>query len=271
MGNNPRIDRDILIPIGVSVFSMIGLCMVLAIAFEQNNRMVPRMTPTTALRNSQPRENRSSHPELSTPTQETELTTTPQEPVDLEATSNPVLPPTVSVQPSATISSPAANLQNTSTPVSSILSPPAVSSPTAIGPTANKSITATLTAEPTVDASEVFLAGKYDDPDNRIEYEGDWMGDLFVDGAYEETISSSTTIGDTASFTFVGNQIELGYLGDSDLGTAFISIDGIAYPPINQAIGSTWSSPQLASGQHSVVIRHQAGDLICVDYINVRG
>jgi hypothetical protein len=269
MDNQSQIDRGILIPLVISVFSVIGICIVLVIAYSQNDRLAPGMPATSGPQQSQPREDRSFLPEMTTATQEIDLTAPPEEldPVietqdaaPVEETSTPALPPTESLAPAATSTQPDVQ-DDTEPPASSTPAPPATSSP----------VTVTNAAGPTQDQSELFLAGKYDNNDARIEYEGDWTSELFVDGAYEETLSISTSTGNTATFIFVGNRIELGYFGYDELGTAIITIDGTAYPPVNQANGSTWLSPQLAAGQHSVVIRHQSGDMVCVDYIDVRG
>lgn len=124
--------------------------------------------------------------------------------------------------------------------------------------------TITATTDPTI-----FSAGKYDDIDERIIYDGGWVSEI-VDEAYEETLFISTLSGDIASFTFSGTQFIIGYLEDPGLGTMTISIDG-SNQLIDQSTGFEWLSPELPAGKHSVTIIHETGEIIILDYITILG
>ncbi|MCC6300872.1 MAG: hypothetical protein IT314_16420 [Anaerolineales bacterium] len=131
------------------------------------------------------------------------------------------------------------------------------------------SATATLSAPQATSAAtfdpSVFTAGKYNDFDDRIFYDGFWVGDI-VDGAFEEDVSISTLIGDTAEFRFAGTQLKIGYPADTALGAMNITIDGVGYT-LNQSSGNEWTSLKIAFGEHAVTLSHQSGETVILDYI----
>lgn len=110
---------------------------------------------------------------------------------------------------------------------------------------------------------------KIDDFDDVILYDGGWVNET-VAAAYEETLSISIFIDDTATFTFTGTQFIIGYVADPDLGTMTISIDG-KNQTLNQSTGSEWASPKLSLGDHSITLTHTSGEIIYLDYITILG
>lgn len=125
------------------------------------------------------------------------------------------------------------------------------------------------TSTSSVEETLVFMEGKYDDIDDRIIYEGDWVSEI-VDIAYQETLFISTLTGNTAAFIFSGTQMQIGYLEDPGLGTVIVSIDGVDYP-LDQSDGFEWLSPELPFGEHSILLTHESGELIILDYIIIIG
>ncbi len=121
---------------------------------------------------------------------------------------------------------------------------------------------------PTTNAT-TSSAIKIDDFDDFILYDGGWISET-VDAAYEETLSISILIDDTATFTFTGTQFIIGYVADPQLGTMTIAIDGNTQT-LNQSTGSEWSSPKLSPGEHSVTLTHASGEIIYLDYITILG
>jgi hypothetical protein len=233
MNDEKRIDISILIPIGLGVFSAVGICLALligysnrpqaAIPIEQTATLfrylflgTETLTPDPTLETSTPEEVFTEEPPA--------LITSTQD----ELSSAPVIP----TQTRA--------LAGNSTPA-----PP-----------------------PTVDTTSAFAAGKYDDTNSYLEYNGDWISELFVDGVYQETLYISAEIANNVTFTFAGKQIIIGYLGDVDFGTIAITIDNDEFT-LDQSDGSEWISPQLTQGNHSVVIIHESGDFVNLDYIQV--
>lgn len=135
----------------------------------------------------------------------------------------------------------------------------------ALATNASPGVTSTLS----INDASVFTEGMYDDIDERIAYTGSWINEI-VESAYGETMFISTTTGDTAAFTFIGTQLQIGYLADPTFGTAIVSIDGVEYS-LDQSSGSKWLSPELPFGEYPVILTHENGELIVLDYINIIG
>lgn len=252
MNTNLRLDRDILIPVAAAMLSTIGLCIVLWIGLRPAPEPAPVDEPTAPAFKFQLLATETHTPDLSLVTELPEdffpeATTEPEVFLteDSESFEDPGLSPTLAEDP---------EFFATDEPLDPTEEPE-------------------LTEEPNLEEEDdlVFQAGVYDDTDYRIDYIGDWTSDLFTSGAYEETLSVSLSAGNTASFTFMGRQVVIGYLGSSeeDLGTAIVSIDGNPHQ-LDQGVGNNWTSPQLAFGEHIVVITHQAGDLLFLDHVDVR-
>ncbi len=133
-------------------------------------------------------------------------------------------------------------------------------------PGSELTMTATLSiiGSPTLNPA-IFPAGKFDDIDDRIIYDGDWVSEI-VDTAYGETLFISTLVGDTAEFTFIGTQFTVGYLEDPGLGIVTLFIDGTEYT-LDQSSGFGWVSPELPPGEHTVSMIHESGEIIILDYL----
>lgn len=241
MNGSLRIDRDILIIVIVATISGLGICLLLLIGRLQTSGPIPVADVTNT-----PFKYLFLATEISTIDPNT-LIATPE--IPSEEFILPTSLPTEGIEPSPVVLSSVA--------------------PGATSTAATNSIATTVV--PTVDEAEVFFVGTFNDTDPRIEYDGDWTNELFVDDASEETLYISTSTGNTAKFTFLGKQVVIGYLGsnDVDLGTATILIDGTSYQ-MDQTSGDNWASPQLTSAQHTVVITHKTGDLIFLDYVEIR-
>lgn len=250
MDGNVRIDRDILIITGIAMISGLGICLLLFVSWIR----IPTSAPVIG--------------ETNTPFKfmflATEITTvdpnrlleTPETPSD-EGLIVPTLPLT-DVEPSAEV----------------LVFP---TQPDSVSPTPSNTLSAPVTTPVAetdvapVDEEQVFFEGTFNDTDSRISYDGDWTSELFVASAYDETLYVSPSVGNTATFLFMGRQIVLGYLGSSevDLGTATVLIDGKPYQ-MDQAGGSSWTSPQLSLVQHTVEVTHKTGDMIFIDYLEIR-
>ena len=163
----------------------------------------------------------------------------------------------------------ASNTNIDSTPSSAAIPSSATASSNPIATQTTPSPTASATLIP-LDEKNALPAGKYDDTDQRFIYDGDWSSESLISGAFQETISYSTTTGSTVSFTFAGKQIKIGYLGESDLGILLVTINDNEYT-LDQSNGAEWSSPMLPYGVYAVVLTHEDGDQILFDYLNVIG
>jgi hypothetical protein len=80
----------------------------------------------------------------------------------------------------------------------------------------------------------------------------------------------STEIESDLIFSFTGRQLIIGYVGGAGLGTLAISIDDNDFPPLSQATGKEWTSPQLSHNEeHIVIIIHESGTTVNLDYIGI--
>ena len=240
------LDRGILIPIGMGTFSVLGICLVLLIGYlNQPQTDIPVEQTTTPFKYLfLGTETLAIDPELETSTPEELVKEAPT------ASATPIIimtPTSVSAQEQITTTSISVPLQTNTL-------------------TSNNTPGSTPTA--TFDETTALIAGKYDDTASLLNYDGDWISELFVTDAYQETLYFSLEIDDSITFKFLGKQIIFGYLGDADFGTVTITIDNVKYT-LNQSSGSEWVSPQLTQGVHSVIILHESGDLVNLDYINV--
>ena len=95
---------------------------------------------------------------------------------------------------------------------------------------------------------------------NQFSYRGEWRhstGNIDADG----TNSYSCNGGDTATLRFVGTSVAFFGVTDSNHGIVGIAVDGGAESLIdeysaNRVAGARlWSSPTLASGEHTLTIR----------------
>jgi hypothetical protein len=247
MNDNKRVDISILIPIGIGAFSVMGICLALLIGYLNRPQTDIPVEQTAApfKYHFLGTETFTPDPELETATPEDVFTEKPT------ASATPVVLITATQEKFP--SSPAIPTQT------SIFTGNATPIPT------HTSISTSL---PTDEETFTLEAGKYDDTNSYLEYDGDWVSELFVEGVYQETLYISTEIANSVTFTFTGKQVIIGYLGDIDFGTIAITIDDDEFTR-DQSSGSEWISPQLTQGNHSVVIIHESGDFVNLDYIQI--
>lgn len=109
---------------------------------------------------------------------------------------------------------------------------------------------------------------KYDETDQLLEYDGDWVNRTGVGNAYQGTLSVSNEVGNDVIFSFDGQQIAIGYLGEPGLGSLTISIDDDEFL-LNQSAGNKWVSPQFPAGEHFVILIHEDGASVNLDYVEI--
>lgn len=224
------LDRDFLIPIGVTGLSIIGFAFVFFLfRMQESRREVPPEATDTPFK----------YLFLGTVTSTPTLNLTKQVTVN----ETPTLERNASSSPAFSTAEAGTNQ-----------------------PGSELTMTATLAVigTPTLNPA-IFPAGKFDDIDDRILYDGDWVSEI-VDTAYGETLFISTLVGDTAGFTFTGTQFTIGYLEDPGLGIVTIIIDGTEYT-LDQSNGFEWVSPELPPGEHTVTMIHETGEIIILDYL----
>ena len=238
MDKKPPFDLGIVIPIVIGLFSVFGICLVILLsritASRAGENAIDTATPYQFLFLGTEPGFSTSEPD----SDETVLET--KTPIGL---SSPVLPiDRITAKPVATIS-PAAlitRIPSTPTPTSASASP--------------------------------LNPGTYDEGDSRIVYTGDWIAQDGVADAYKNTLHVSNTLGNTINFRFIGQQVRLFYQSGPSLGSIRIIIDGLEIDLDQSDDGSAtseWVSALLINGTHTVVITHQSGGSINLDYVIV--
>lgn len=135
-------------------------------------------------------------------------------------------------------------------------------------PTQPAARTSTPTATPTIPS----VLAQYDDTYYAILYDGEWTSQTNVTGAYQNTLHISFTIQNYAYFTFVGQQVIVGFQAGPSLGTILINLDGAEFQ-VSQASAQTqlleWRSPVLVMGTHELIIEHLSGGSVNIDSITI--
>ena len=227
MDNQPSFDRGIFIPIGVGIFSLIGICVILLLGrFNAARATVEEIPTATPFKYSLI----GTEPALST--------------VTGDGISTSQLPATPSVLSTNTISP--------NVPI--ITLPPTIA--------AN-----TPTRTPTSASGAPLGAGTYDDMHDRLIYNGNWTTQSGVSGAYQNTLHVSGTLGNSVSFRFIGKELRVFFQAGSSLGTIRLTLDGTVYGRNQAEGTQIyeWVLPEVASGTHTVTITHLSGGSVNLD------
>ena len=256
MDNPPTFDRSLLLPILLSGFSIVGIIVVLLIGRSLNSPPPVSASPSaTAFQYIY----LGTEPAITTPLTEESVFPVPTEvpteftvevtPVVVSNTAPSVATPIILTQPNTTWTATSLVLR-TNTPLRT--------------PTS----TATL--------STATAANTYDDTDSRLNYDGSWISQTGVSGAYQGTLHISNANGNSVSFLFTGQEIHVFYQAGPSLGSMAITIDGLGPPAISQAQNTTqikeWTPDNLPpAGTHEIVITHSGGGSINIDSIVVPG
>jgi hypothetical protein len=231
MNKQPFIDRSLLIPIGISAFSILGIFIAFLIVYLDKPPAVAADSTATPFK----------YLLLATETRvpDPDLELTPSE----EPTTNPFLGNTPEKGPAL---------------------------PTAASSQASTLISNTLQSSTTTTAGTTTLnvTKRYDDTDPLLDYDGDWVSETSVGNAHQGTLFFSKTIGNDVIFSFTGEQLVIGYLDQPGLGSIAISIDDNEFQ-LDQSVGQEWVSPQLSNTEHFVIIIHQSGNSVNLDYIAI--
>jgi hypothetical protein len=245
MDNQSPFNRDLIIPIIIGGISVIGIIAALLIGRSLSSPAEVPLTPS------------------STPFEFIFLGTEPAITTPLVEGSAIATLPEDSFEPNPVVPSPAPNRTVTSTALVLRTNTPGGS------PTSNSG------GLPTSTVASGAVADTYDDTNPRFEYSGNWISQSNVTGAYQGTLHISSTIGDSVTFTFTGDEIHLFYQAGPSLGTLAITIDGAGPPPFSLAQSETqireWVYELDTSGTHSIVIQHFSGGSVNIDSLRVPG
>lgn len=254
MDTQPAVDRSLLIPISIGVFSIVGIMVVLLVGRWLN--APPEVAPTPSATPFQYVFLATEPGFIATPAGGSEFPLT-EEPADEEPG---VVTPAFTTVTSAAVSTPP------------ILTPPnAATTPTGNLPGINTP-TPTRQATSTVTPGSPVAANTYDDTDSRLTYSGNWLPQTNVSGAYQGTLHISDSIGNFVSFTFIGDEIQLYYQAGASLGTVTITFDNETLgTQLSQAQGGVWVYSLDTAGQHTVVITHSSGGSVNIDRLVIPG
>lgn len=240
MNDQPSFDRTMLIPIGVGVFSLIGICMILVAgritALSGGVVEVPSATPFKyAMIGTEP----------------VVLTTT------LEGLEG--VPPTSSISPDFPTIPPR------DTPI--ILATNTIAT---IGTVPSLVNTIAPSRTPTSASTAPFGSGTFDNTDYRMLYNGNWDPQSGVSGAYQNTLRVSGTVGNSVFFRFIGQELRVFYQAAPSLGNISLNLDGTTYSTSQNSQNTQvveWVLPSVVNGTHSVTITHVSGGSVNLDYI----
>ena len=243
MDNQPSFDRSLFLPIGVGLFSLLGICVILVGGRLNSARGTVEEVPTATYFQYA---FIGTEPAISTVTLEETLDELPTEaPIILET-------PTFESPPTDFV-------LITNTPPSIITLPPLV--------TPN-----TPSRTPTSASSAPFGPGRFDDVDSRFEYSGAWDRQSGVAGATGNTLHVSNTVGNNVKFLFIGNELRVFFQAGPSLGTIRLTLDNTSYV-MNEASSSTqsyeWVLAAASTGTHTVTITHDSGGSVNFDSIIV--
>ena len=256
MDNQPSFDRDLLLPILLGGFSILGILVILLVgrlnAARASVVVVETETPFKYIFLGTEPVNSTESPEAS----ETGLLT--------DTSFDSPTPGLSGTTPA--LGTPALGTPNSTTS-------PGSPSGNGGGPPGNATSpgnAATPTRTPTFASGPAPLnPGTYDDAHPALGYSPEWSGQTSVSAAYQGTMHVSTSIGSSVSFRFIGKELRVFYLSGSSLGEVTISIDGQSstLDQSDLSNGNEWISDPLTNNTHTVLITHLSGGSVNLDYV----
>lgn len=253
MNDQPSFDRGLLIPIGVAIFSLLGICVLLVGGRITARRGSVEEIPTaTAFQYALI----GTEPVLVTVVMEDTMTNAPA--ADTEAsplvtrTARPTSETLIPITPNATYAGTYIALQTTTPATTTNTEEPA--------------------RTPTSGSNTSLGSGTFDDSDTHMIYSGNWNRQAGISGAYQSTLHVSVTKGNSVFFRFSGQDLSVFFQAGPSMGLIQLKLDGKEYE-MNEYSPSTqnyqWVLPSVNNGTHEVTITHLDGDSANIDYITV--
>ena len=245
MDNQPSFDRGLVIPALIGIFSVIGIISVLLLNRYVTSRAIAPMTETA------------------TPFKYIFLGTEPA--ISTEVLPTEVLPGESAITPTRNEPS----VPTTEGPV--ILITPTHSNATATAATLNSGNTvvptltgaANITPSPTSASGPPLNPGTYDDVDFRLVYSGSW-DTTNVGGT---TLHTSSTLGNSVTFRFIGQEVRILYQSGASLGVARVTLDSTQTLLNQSATSNELVLTAATSGTHTVTITHLSGGAVNLDSV----
>jgi hypothetical protein len=256
MDNQPSFDRSLLIPIGVGIFAVLGICVILVTGRLNGPRAVVEEVPTaTAFQ----------YAFIGTEPAFTTVTLEPSE----EASPSPSALALETNLPPDVFNTPTFIPQNTPQNPPDVFPTNTLASFITLPPLPN---TSTPSKTPTSAFAAPFGSGTFDDVDSRFVYSGDWDRQTNVAGATGGTLHVSGTLGNSVKFLFIGDELRVFFQAGPSLGTIRLTLDSTSYV-MNEASTSTqsyeWVLAASNNGTHTVTITHDSGGSVNFDAIIV--
>lgn len=258
MDNRPSIDRELLVPILIGAFSILGIVAVLIVGRAMNApaevAATPSATPFQYVY-------LGTEPAVSTPLLEGSLIPPPPAETSEDGPFLGGTPESMTPTRSSSLSTP-----TRSGSVSTPLVLPSLSGTNSSPGTALRTNTPNRTPTSTVN-STAAASNTYDDADFRLFYTGNWVSQTNVSGAHQGTLHVSDTTGNLVSFTFTGQEIQLYYQPGTSLGTVTVTFDNETLAiPVNQSQGNgVWVYALDTAGSHTAIITHTGGGSVNID------
>lgn len=256
MNNRPVIDRELLIPILIGGFSVIGIVAVLLIGRALHSPAEVTATPSaTPFR----------YVYLGT---EPAVTTLVVDGSELPPTEEPVTEPPIFDTPTLSFF-PTPIILRSNTPSDGGLPFPTIATSAGATRTSTPSRVPTITRTSTPSA-----ANTYDDTDSRLKYSGDWISETGLSESgpnpvYQGTLHISNVADDkSVTIQFSGQEIFFYYQSGPTSGTVTIYLDNdtLAFTTINQAQGGgVWHYVFDSAKTHIVKIAHTDGGSVNID------
>ena len=232
MDKKPSIDLEIVVPILLGVFSIMGICVIAVFGWINNSRV----------------------------------------PIQVDATQTPPRFIFLGTEPGAATLTP----ENTSTPIVLNTPAPLLNTKTSVSTSViilpSLTLAQTSIAFATITPTIPFVLSKFDDTSSSLLYDGDWTSQSNVNGAHQNTLHISFTVGSTVSFTATGQRVIISYQSGPSLGRISINLDGLVFE-VDQSNTKTqienWQSQLLVKAAHTVTIEHISGGSVNIDSITI--
>ena len=242
MDNRPSFDVGLLIPIGVGLFALMGMCGILVMGRINDARATVEEVPTAT-----PFE----YAYIGTEPALTTLTAVTEDGLEEQ-------PPT--------FESPASTPEGTQVIIFTNTSASLITLPPLLP-------TNTASRTPTSSFVAPFVDGTFDDTqEDRFVYSGSWETQTGVSGAYQNTLHVSGTLGSSVSFLFIGNELRVFFQAGPSLGTIRLTLDNTSQDMSQSNLNTQryeWVLSAPTAGTHTVTITHQSGGSINFDGIIV--
>ena len=270
MDNRPLIDREMLVPILIGVFSLLGIIVVLLIGRSLSAPAQVVMTPSATPFQYQYLGTEPAVGTLPTDSEDV-LSTVEDEPIDTspldtvaigtQLTGTPGGRPLLGLTQALGTPLILQPIQISSTPGGPVLISSTPGGPIEISSTPGGTIQMTSTSSV---AAAPLGPGTYEDAYilNQFPSTGLWVPS--TNGS--QTLHVSSTQNNSITFRFVGRQILIGYDSDSTFGEMTVTIDNQP-ETFSQQIGNEWVSNTFPSATHNVVITHSRGGSVNLDYV----